>query len=85
MEGSPRNGALSCCSRLVRALLNVDIRCCLFVVVLLSVVLFVILGIVLTSTRRGDPQRDPRALDENVMAVLVDPLPSESECGSSVC
>ena len=62
-----------------------DIRCCLFVVVLLSVVLFVILGIVLTSTRRGDPQRDLRALDENVMAVLVDPLPSESECGSSVC
>ena len=72
-EEHSRKRMLSCCERLVRALLGVDIRCCLFAVVLTSLTLFLGLGVFMTANAHRDSQEDMEALhvNRNVMAVQI--------------
>ena len=60
------------CDRLVRTLLGINIRCCLFAVILLSLVLFASVSIYMTAGGHRGSQEDLEALhvNANVMAVM---------------
>ena len=63
-EGSPRNGTF-CWNSLIRAALGLDIRFCLFAIVLSSLALFAVLGIFMTAANHGGLQNDLEALHVN--------------------
>lgn len=56
----------------VRALLGIDIRCCLFSAILASVVVFAGVSILMTAARHNGSQDDLEALhvNANVMALV---------------
>ena len=61
-----------CRDRLVRTLLGVNIRCCLFAVILLSLVLFASVSIYMTAAGHNGSQEDLEALhvNSNIMAAV---------------
>lgn len=72
-EGSPRKGTL-CWDSLIRAALGLDIRFCLFAIVLSGLVLFAVLGIFMTAADHGGLQSDLEALHVNGNVMFNDSI-----------
>ena len=70
--GSSRKGTL-CWDTFIRAALGLDIRVCLFAIVLSSLALFAILGIFMTAANHGD-QNDLEALHVNGNVMFNDSI-----------
>lgn len=73
VEECPCTGTSCGRDRLVRTLLGINIRCCLFAVVLLSLVLFASVSIYMTAAGHSGSQEDLEVLhvNANVMAVVL--------------
>lgn len=72
-EGSSRKGTL-CWDSIIRAALGVDVRFCLFAIVLSSLALFAILGIFMTAASHGGYQNDLEALHVNGNVMFNDSI-----------
>lgn len=76
IEGSSRKGTL-CWDSVIRAALGVNVRFCLFAIVLSSLALFAFLAIFMTAAYNGDLQDDLQALHVNGNVMFNDSIYEE--------
>ena len=72
IEECPCKGTICGRDRLVRTLLGLNVRCCLFAVILLSLILFASVSIYVTAAGHNGSQEDLEAVhvNANVMAAV---------------